>query len=148
MSIIVKWAPFTATELGSMERRMRRLLEGTSGFAGAPLPAADVYETGDEYVVELEVPGYDEQELAVEVADHTLAIKGRRSAKKEEKAKEFSLQERLEREFERRFVLPAEADAERVEASFAKGVLEVHAPRVRKTGVRKTAPRPVTITHA
>ena len=143
MSTIVKCAPFTTTELGAMERRMRRLLEGTSGFAAAPLPAADVYETGDEYVVELEVPGYDEKELAVEVADHTLAIKGRRGAKKDEKAKEFSLQERLEREFERRFVLPAEADTERVKATFAKGVLEVHAPRV-----RKTEPRPVTITHA
>ena len=68
MSTIVKWAPFTTTELGSMERRMRRLLEGASGFAAAPLPAADVYETGGEYVVELEVPGYEEEELAVEVA--------------------------------------------------------------------------------
>ena len=143
MSTIVKWAPFTTTELGAMERRMRRLLETTTGFAAAPLPPADVYETGDEYVVELEVPGYEEKELTVEVADHTLAIKGRRDAKKEEKPREFSLQERLEREFERRFVLPAEADTERVKASFAKGVLEVHTPRV-----RKVEPRPVTITHA
>lgn len=143
MSTIVKWAPFTAADLGSMERRMRRLLEGTTGFTAAPLPAADVYETGDEYVVELEVPGYDEKELEVEVADHTLAIKGRRDTKKEEKAKDFSLQERLEREFERRFVLPAEADTEHVRATFAKGVLEVHTPRV-----RKSEPRPITITHA
>jgi HSP20 family protein len=143
MSTLVKWAPFTATELGTMERRMRRLLEGTTGFAAATLPAADVYETGDEYVVELEVPGYEEKELVVEVADHTLAIKGRRDTKKEEKTKEFSLQERLEREFERRFILPTEADTEHVKATFAKGVLEVHTPRV-----RKAQPRPVTITHA
>ena len=143
MSTIVKWAPFTTTELGAMERRMRRLLETTTGFAAATLPPADVYETGDEYVVELEVPGYEEKELTVEVADHTLAIRGRRGTKKEEKAKEFTLQERLEREFERRFILPAEADTGRVKATFAKGVLEVHAPRV-----RKAEPRPVTITHA
>ena len=143
MGTIVKWAPFTSSELGSMERRMRRMLEAPLGFAAGTLPAADVYETGDEYVVELEVPGYEEKELAVEVADHTLAIKGRCDATKEEQAKEFSLQERLEREFERRFVLPAEADTEHVKATFAKGVLEVHAPRV-----KKAEPRSVSITHA
>ena len=121
---------------------MRRLLEGTGGFAAAPLPAADVYETGDEYVVELEVPGYEEKDLAVEVSDHTLAIRGRRETT-EAKAREFSLHERLEREFERRFVLPPAADTEHVKATFARGVLEVHAPRVRKAEAR-----PVTITHA
>ena len=104
---ITQWTPFT--ELDSMERRMRRLFEGI-GTAQALAPAADMYETDDEYVVELDVPGYEEKELSLEVSDHTLAIKGSRAAIKDEQRKEFALRERLEREFERRFVLPTEAD--------------------------------------
>ena len=124
---IVRWTPFT--ELDSMERRMRRIFEEI-GFAPGLAPAADVYETDDEYVVELEVPGYEEKELSIEVSDHTIAVKGLREKVKEEKTKEFTLHERLEREFERRFVLPREADTEQVKAVFSKGVLEVHAQKV------------------
>ncbi len=124
---IVKWTPFT--ELDSMERRMRRIFEEI-GFAPGLAPAADVYETDDEFVVELEVPGYEEKELSIKVYDHTLAIKGSREKVEEEKTKEFALHERLERMFERRFVLPNEADSEHLKAVFANGVLEVHAEKL------------------
>ena len=40
------------------------------------LPATDIYEMGDEYVVEIEVPGYERKELTIEVLDHTLTVKG------------------------------------------------------------------------
>jgi HSP20 family protein len=124
---IVKWAPFT--ELDSMERRMRRLFEDI-GFAPGIAPAADVYETDDEFVVELEVAGYEEAELSIEVFDHTLAIKGSREKIEEEETKEFAVHERLERMFERRFVLPREADTEHLKAVFGNGVLEVHAEKL------------------
>jgi HSP20 family protein len=133
---IMKWTPFM--ELDSMERRMRRLFEEI-GFAPVLAPAADVYETDDEFVVELEVPGYEEKELSIEVSDHTLAIKGAREKVKDEKTKEFALHERLEREFERRFVLPTEADTEHLKAVFTKGVLEVHAQKLQAARPKKVA---------
>jgi HSP20 family protein len=132
---IVKWTPFT--ELDSMERRMRRLFEEI-GFAPGLAPAADVYETDDEFVVELEVPGYAEEELSIEVSDHTLAIKGLREKTKEEQTKEFALHERLEREFERRFVLPSEADTEHVKAVFTNGVA-VHTEKLQAVTPKKIA---------
>ena len=135
---IVKWTPFM--ELDPIERRMRRWLE-EFGFAPLVAPPTDIYETEREYVVELEVPGFDEKELTVEVFDHTLAIKGERAEAKEETTKEFALRERLASQFERRFVLPVEADTNKLKAVFAKGVLEVHAP---KTPIAK--PRKVTLT--
>jgi HSP20 family protein len=133
---IVKWTPFM--ELDSMERRMRRLFEEI-GFAPALAPATDIYETDEEYVVELEVPGYEEKELAIEISDHNLVVKGQREKTKQETTKQFSLHERLEREFERRFVLPAEADTEHLRATFAKGVLEVHAPKAKTAKAKKVA---------
>jgi HSP20 family protein len=129
---VTRWTPFQ--ELEALERRMGRLFEET-GF-GTPLPAADVYETDGEYVVELEVPGFAEKELAIKVTDHTLTVKGDRTEEKEEKDKTYRRRERLERSFERRFQLPPETDADAVEARFDKGVLRVHAPKAPATEPR------------
>jgi HSP20 family protein len=133
---LVRWSPFRDLDL--MERNMRRVFEGFGPFT-ALLPAADVYETKDEYVVELEVPGYEENELGIEVADHTLTVKGERKEVKEETEKSFRLHERLEKEFERTFVLPPETDTAKVKATFKQGVLKVHAPKA-KTAVPKKVP--------
>jgi HSP20 family protein len=136
MTTLVKWAPFA--ELDVIERRMRRMLEDF-GVAPAPLPAADLYETEKELVVELEAPGFEEKELVLEVTDHTLKIKGERMKEKEEKEKTFYLHERLEKHFERTFTLPPEADVEHIEAKFTTGVLEVHVPKVELKKARTIA---------
>jgi len=127
MAMLVKPPPFF--EFDAMERRLRRMLDGI-GFAPALVPAADVYDTGKEWVFELEVPGYEEKELNLEVSDHSLTIRGSREQVTDEEERSFRLHERLEREFERTFVLPPEIDTDHVTATFAKGVLEVHAPKV------------------
>lgn len=134
MTTIVKWAPFW--DLDIVERRMRRMLEDF-GVAPAPLPAADLYETEKELIVELDVPGFDEKELALQVSDHTLTITGERTKEKEEKEKTFYLHERVEKHFERTFTLPPEADLEHVEAKFKTGVLEVHVPKIEQEKIRK-----------
>jgi HSP20 family protein len=134
MTTVLKWVPFQ--DLDVVERRMRRMLEDF-GVAPAPPPAADLYEAKGEVIVELEAPGFDEKELALEVSDHTLIITGERRAEKEEKDKSFYVHERLEKRFERRFVLPPEADLDHVKATFDKGVLEVHVPKLEPALARK-----------
>jgi HSP20 family protein len=136
MTTLVKWTPFR--ELDLMERRMRRMLEDV-GFGPMTVPATDVYETPDEFVVELEVPGFEEKELGIEVSDHLLTVRGEITREKEERDKAFLLHERLEKTFERRFALPELADTEKLTAVFQKGVLEIHAPKEPKAGTRKIA---------
>ena len=131
---IVRWAPLQ--DLDTIERRMRRMFD--QGVVPA-WPAADVYEENGEFVYELEVPGYDEKELAVEVRDHMLTVKGEKVEKKEEKEKTFYLNERLARSFERRFELPADAVADKVVAKFDHGVLVVHAPKAAEAAPKKVA---------
>jgi HSP20 family protein len=114
------------------------------GVVSALLPAADVYETANEFVVELEVPGYDEKELTIEVSDHTLKVTGARSETTTDVEKTFVLRGRLESEFETRFELPADADGGHIKAVFEKGVLELRAPRrqageAHKVEISKTA---------
>jgi HSP20 family protein len=139
MTTLVRWTPFR--ELDLMERRMRRLLEEL-GSEPAVVPSADVYETPEEFVVELEVPGFDEQDLGLQVTDHTVVVKGEVRQSKERKERTFLLHERLERVFERRFHLPEEADTEKLTATFDKGVLELHAPKLVEAKPRKIAIAP------
>ena len=73
MKTVVKWDLFR--ELDLMERSMRRF--GMPLMPVAALPAADIYETEDEYVIELEVPGYAEKELTIEISNHMLTIIGK-----------------------------------------------------------------------
>ncbi len=140
MTTLVRWSPFQ--DLDVIERRMRRLLEDV-GVAPEPLPAADLYETPSEVVVSIDVPGFEEKELEIEVSDHTLTVKGERREEKERKDKTFHLHERLEKHFERRFTMPSETDLEKVKAVFGKGVLEVHVPKI-----EQAKPRTIEITKA
>ena len=70
MTTMLKWSPFQ--ELDSMERRMRRMFEEI-GITPVLPPAADIYETDDEFVMELDVPGYEEMQLAIEIFDRAVA---------------------------------------------------------------------------
>ena len=134
MTTLVRWNPFS--ELDAMERRMRRLF-GDIGLVPATLPATDVYETDTEFVLEVEAPGFEEQELTVEVTDHTLLVKGEQVHEQEQKDKAFRLHERLDKTFERRFALPPEAEPEKIAAGFEKGVLTIHAPKAKVAEPRK-----------
>ena len=126
MSALERWTPFRDLEL--MEQRMRRLFP-TITIAPVFTPAADIYETKDELVIELEVPGYELKELDVEVGDHTLTISGQREADSEKSEKTLHVHERLEARFKRSFHLPAEADGEHLKASYGNGILTLHVPR-------------------
>ena len=122
---IVTWSPLQ--RLDPIELKMRTILQEV-GLAPT-IPPADVYETEDEFVIELEVPGYEEKELGIEVTDHTLTVTGEHVVPTERTEKTFRLKERMQTEFERRFQLPQEVDSEHLKARFERGLLEVHAPK-------------------
>jgi HSP20 family protein len=134
--MLEKWTPLR--ELDLFERRMRNFF-GDFGLAPAILPAADVYDTEGEFVLELEVPGFDEKDLEIEIFDHTLAVKGERRETVERPETELRIHERLEKHFERRFVLPIEADTDKVKATYDKGLLTLHVPRTPVEKPRKIA---------
>ena len=134
MPLLEKWTPFG--EVDVLDRRMRRMFAGL-GLVPTLTPAADIYEADDELVVELEVPGFGEKEIEIEVSDHTLTVKGERKEEKDTKEKDLRLRERLEATFERSFVLPTEADSEHLTATYAKGVLTLHVPKAVRAQPRK-----------
>jgi HSP20 family protein len=92
-------------------------------------PAVDVIETDDAYELTADLPGIDEKNIEVKLAEGGLTIKGERQEEKEEKKKDYYLHERHFGSFERHFALPEGVDADKIEASFKNGVLTVRLPK-------------------
>ena len=134
MTVLERWTPFRDLEL--MEQRMRRLFPSLI-VSPAFTPAADVYETDKEFVFEVEVPGYEQKELEIELIDHTLTIKGQREAEAEKTQERLRLHERLESTFERSFALPVDADSQQLRATFGKAVLTLHVPKMTQAKPRQ-----------
>jgi HSP20 family protein len=138
------WHPFE-----SLHREIDRLFDdfgmgfrwpfGRSLFSAEPLfrrevtwpkmPAVDVVESEKEYEITADLPGLDEKNIEVKVTDGVLTMKGERQEEKEEKKKDYYLQERSFGSFQRSFELPESVDADKIEASFKKGVLTVKLPK-------------------
>jgi HSP20 family protein len=97
-------------------------------------PRVDTAETDTAYEVTAELPGVDEKDIKIALADNVLSISGEKKAEREEKKKDYVMTERSYGSFKRAFTLPDNVDAEKIAAKFDKGVLKVTLP--------KTAPSP------
>ena len=98
---------------------------------GAVAPKIDVSETDKEVQVTADMPGMDEKDIEVTLADGILTIKGERKAEKEEKDEKKSYH-RIERSYglySRSIALPSEVDENKVKADFTKGVLTIKMPK-------------------
>jgi len=92
---------------------------------GSFVPPVDVYEDEQSLILKLEVPGVNEGDINVSVENDTLTIQGERKFGKEEKEENFHRIERRYGSFVRTFKLPNTVDAEKVEASYDKGILKI-----------------------
>jgi len=120
----------------SLQREIDRLFEDfTRGFpaftgnGGKMLPSMDVTETDKEIEITTELPGLEEKDVQINVADNLLTIRGEKKAEKEEKDKNYRLIERSYGSFERTLELPDGVNADAIKASIAKGVLKVTVPK-------------------
>jgi HSP20 family protein len=93
------------------------------------VPELDVRENTKSIVVEAELPGVDEKDVSVTLANGVLTIKGEKKQEKEEKGENYYLAERSFGSFERSIRLPDTVDDTKVEAKFEKSVLKVTAAK-------------------
>ena len=90
------------------------------------LPVVDIHETGDNYVLNMELPGYDEKNIEVHVDGGNLTIASKEEEKKDEEAGKYLLREIRRHSFSRSFKLPENADPEGVSAGFKNGILTLN----------------------
>ncbi len=123
----------------SLRREMDRMFEdftrdwavpSTFGTGGFLSPKVNVAETEKGLELTAELPGIDQKDIELDLAEGILTLKAEHKTEKEEKdeKKKYHLVERSYGTYMRRFSLPFEADQDKVEASFEKGVLKVFVP--------------------
>ncbi|NOX34741.1 MAG: Hsp20/alpha crystallin family protein [Deltaproteobacteria bacterium] len=101
-----------------------------SNMAGDILkPHLDLGATEKEYTVSVEIPGVEKKDVKLEITNDTLAIRGEKKQENEEKNKHFYRLERSYGSFQRVLSLPDDADRDRVNAVFKKGILTITIPR-------------------
>jgi HSP20 family protein len=132
-----------ASPFVSLQREIDKLFEdftrGFPSFATMPslpmtksdlvLPNMDVTETDKEIEITAELPGLEEKDVQINVADNMLTIRGEKKAEKEEKDKNYRLVERSYGSFERTLQLPDGVNLDAIKASISKGVLKVTVPK-------------------
>jgi len=98
-------------------------------LGGHSLPAVDITEKDNSFEITAELPGMDQKNIEIKLSNGSLIIKGEKKQDKEEKHKGYYLSERHYGSFERVFSLPKGVDADKIEASFSKGVLSLSLPK-------------------
>ncbi len=107
-------------------------LEPFESRIGTFAPHIDVSESDKEIKVSAELPGMDEKDIDVSLSDNMLTIKGEKKEEKEDKGKDYYRMERSYGSFSRTIALPSEVQADKVAATFKKGVLTVALPKSEK----------------
>lgn len=92
-------------------------------------PAANLYETNEEFVLEMGLPGFDSSNIDVNVERGILTVSGQRARSEEEERQTYHLRELTHERFSRSFSFPSSVDSDDVRADFHNGVLTVTLPK-------------------
>jgi HSP20 family protein len=133
---LVPWTPMR--DVMALQDQMNRLLqhvmrggngEEISWGASTWVPPVDLYETDDAFVFKAELPGLRKDDIHLEVHDRTLTLHGERKHEADVKDEHYHRRERSHGSFQRVFTLPTPVDAEKVQARFKDGILELRLPK-------------------
>ena len=102
---------------------------GPRETGGRFVPDVDIYETENDLVIELDVPGLKKDDIKISVQDGILVISGEKKIERDEKKKNYMIVERCFGKFERAFNLPDYVDAEKIKAKYENGVLVINIPK-------------------
>ncbi len=93
------------------------------------VPEFDVHENGKQFTIEVDLPGVEEKDVTVTLANGMLTVKGEKKSAREESKENYYMAERSYGAFERSLRLPDTIDDGKVEARFDKGVLKIVAQK-------------------
>jgi HSP20 family protein len=131
MATLVRWDPFR--EITTLQNEMSRLMGSLSGTGITNgndqtrtwMPAVDVWETENEVVYAFDLPGIDEDKIAVEFEDGSLTVSGERERTQEVSDDSLYRYERRFGSFSRTIGLPQGVSEDSIKADYKSGVLEL-----------------------
>lgn len=127
-------------EISRLQRNIDRMFEdffspfpAQLGRAGEELtyfsPPTDIEETDSNYLITFDLPGITKKDIRIECRDNQLIVSGERKEERERKEGNQLSKERFYGTFQRSFSLPANANADKIEANYNNGVLQVLIPK-------------------
>jgi HSP20 family protein len=143
---LIRWEP--VRELNTLQSEMNRLFNtlfdspvpnGAAAGVRRWIPAMDLVETDDDFVLRADLPGLTEDDVHIELEDNVLTLSGERKSEHEERKEGYYRVERASGAFSRSLTLPEGVDAAAIKASFDNGVLEVRIPKPEERKPRKVA---------
>jgi HSP20 family protein len=142
---LIRWEP--VRELNTLQNEMNRLFNSVfdtplpNGSTGVRrwIPAMDLVETEDDFVLRADLPGLSEGDVNIELEDSVLTVSGERKSEHEERKEGYYRVERASGSFSRSLTLPEGVNADAIKASFEKGVLEIRIPKPEERKPRKVA---------
>lgn len=140
---LIRWSPkrelaSRPSELFSVQREINRLFDNffhgdvqadDSLFSSVWAPAVDIAEQDDQYVVKIELPGVNKDDVKITLESNILTIRGEKKQEKEIKEDNYHRMERSYGSFQRSFTLPATVKSDKIDASFKDGILTVSLPK-------------------
>ena len=112
----------------------------TKGTKMGFVPSVDVMETKENYILDMDLPGLTEKDVEINLKNRILSIASKKEEKKEEKKEgDWLIKERHSSSFTRKFTLPDDIDADKVNATFTNGVLKITIPRKTEEVAKKIA---------
>jgi len=141
MANVTRWDPFQ--DMLSLREAMNQLMEEsfvrpTTGRGGQGfVPALDLSETAEGYLVEAAVPGLKPEDVEVTVENNVLTIKGETRQEVDEKKRNYHRIERRFGSFQRTIGLPTTVKADAIQASLTNGVLRLEIPKAEEVKPRK-----------
>lgn len=132
------WLADPFSELENLQKEMNRLFDfsfarrprGDSTLLGGQWsPAIDVYDSKDNILVKADLPGLTKDEIEVSIQDDNLIIKGEKKKDTEVKEENYYRTERFYGSFYRTVELPAQVEADKVDAKYEDGVLSLTLPK-------------------
>jgi len=128
---VVRYEPWSL--VNRFQRDIDRLFGAprtTAADSGAWLPAVDVHEEDNQFLLHVDLPGVDPKAVEITSEDGVLTIRGKREETRRESRDGYRRIERIGGEFLRRFSLPESVDVQNIKAKAVNGVLEVTIPKL------------------
>jgi len=138
---LVRWSPVRSgfTPQQELSRFVDDFFGRRFDFEGSTTwqPVVDVEETPEAYHVRTELPGLRLEDIKITVADNALSIRGEKRREEEKKGTTYHRVERVYGSFERSFSLGHAVAADKIEATYRDGVLEVCIPKAEEAKARE-----------
>lgn len=140
---LIRWNPTReltnwASDLWNMQREMNRLFDnffrggvqddGSFGLSSW-MPAVDIAEHDNEFVVKVELPGVSKDDVKVTLESNILTIRGEKKQDRETKNENYHRLERTYGSFQRSFTLPSSVRNDKIEAVYKDGILTITLPK-------------------